>query len=41
MTNEITKLVEEQNEVITLQNRQFKALVAGGFLPKGDRKSVV
>ena len=35
MTNEITKLVEEQNEVITLQNRQFKALVAGGFLPKG------
>ena len=28
-------IVEEQNEIITLQNRQFKALVAGGFLPKG------
>lgn len=39
MTTEITKIVEEQNEVITLQNRQFKALVAGGFLPKGCSES--
>lgn len=35
MANEITEKVETQNEVITLQKRQFDALVAGGFLPKG------
>lgn len=35
MTNEITKTVETQNDVITLQKRQFDALVSGGFLPKG------
>ena len=35
MTNEIVKSVETQNDVITLQKRQFDALVAGGFLPKG------
>ena len=35
MTNEIQNIVTEQNDVITLQNRQYKSLVAGGFLPKG------
>ena len=35
MTNEITEKVETQNEVITLQRKQFDALVTGGFLPKG------
>lgn len=39
MTNEIQNIVNEQNEVITLQNRQFKALVSGGFLPKGCSES--
>jgi len=39
MTNEIISTVETQNDLITLQNRQFKALVTGGFLPKGCSES--
>lgn len=35
MANEIQKVVEEQNDVISLQKRQLAALVEGGFLPKG------
>ena len=39
MTNEIVEKIESQNDIITLQNRQFKALAAGGFLPKGCSES--
>lgn len=38
MANEIQKVVEEQNDVISLQKRQLDALVGGGFLPKGCSK---
>lgn len=38
MTNEIQKVVTEQNDVISLQKRQLAALVEGGFLPKGCTK---
>ena len=37
MTNEV-QTVTTQNEVIELQKRQFEALAAGGFLPKGCTK---
>jgi len=37
MTNEV-QTVATQNEVITLQKRQYDALAAGGFLPKGCSK---
>lgn len=37
MTNEV-QTVAIQNEVITLQKRQYGALAAGGFLPKGCSK---
>lgn len=37
MTNEIQQ-INEQNQIIGLQKRQFDALAAGGFLPKGCSK---
>lgn len=38
MANEIQNIVNEQNDVITLQKRQLDALTVGGFLPKGCTK---
>ena len=38
MANEIQKVVEEQNDVISLQKRQLNALIEGGFIPKGCSK---
>lgn len=38
MANEIQKVVEEQNDVISLQKRQLAALIEGGFIPKGCSK---